>query len=1475
MITDDSVAIIGAACLVPGAINRKQFWANCKSPNSQLSEVLSEEQALALLGLNEPQFAGQIPDVKVDSNNFGIPKNEFEQLDNSQALALYAANECLSDAGYGRGMGNLSNTSIYIDINASIYANTQVPPNQETPHNLIVPLLSSVFGLHAHGFAIDVGQSGGLASVYQGMEALRAGQCDMALVGGIGIGQSVSHLANLKTINKQSKLQDANDTDATNITCGDAVAILLLKPYADALRDNNRMLAVIHGAGAVSYSPGSAPELHVDGLLLAMRQAYKHINYKNVDLIQSVNIDSLPSGRIEREAIKTQYSDLTKPPYIVNNYFQLGYLGAATANVGLISIVEALQSKIIPPMCLSEEATDNIKKAGAHVTKEALPWENNDERYAAINSFTNGGRYYHFVLGTGPEVAKDWTHPADSVQTQQATADDNSHEQNANTAQGDSFTLISSQLSSELSGFFEDEINLNDSNVEGDQALKQLLRTQSDRVEVQFESFLKTYSEAAVAISSLSRDVRRYQKMLSEEFVSEQFTNKVADIEKHQDIAVSLMESTLNVFDKQLDKLIGNKQGIGHHLDNNDVEVPQNLLNEEIDDPLSQSSDLEDVRKMSREEVLEKVIFLLAEKTGYPSEVIEPEMDLETDLGIDSISRLEIFGEIYARFLVDVDDFMAASEIFTIEEIADFVITSAIEGDIDNKPAISQRSLMSRFNPAMKTLEIERYNCELRFLPHPDQVTDLLIQGVCIVVNDGAGLSDCLSEQLRARGVQVHQLNYDSFYDEELQDTDENLIKDYMRNLADEYGMIGALLYLHPDTLTENSIELRYSERDYQRMETHYLVSKQIHPYLIESAKLGRAYHLGVSRMDGQLGCATKENHTTGYGLVQAALHGLAKTLQQEWSSVACKSVDIEASVSVEQTSNLILAELYGTDWLTGNVAYRDNQRFTLEAILAEAKSDAIIKVPTKDDLFLVLGGSRGITAICLIKMAACFGCQFIIVGRSPLDVHKRHSEESGEGHQDEEQGGFSAIQKTLDEIDAAGGRAEYCQADITDSTAFKSIIATQLQGRKISGIIHGAGNINDKALVQKTMDDYRPVFDSKVRGLQNLLSVVDLEYLQYALFFTSISGFFGNMGQSDYAMANEVLNKSIGELSSIAPNLQVARSINWGPWEGGMMDPQLQAVYANITGIISYEYGAQAFINEFTADNHCKQVLYNGFATHPLLKTLYSLRSVEVHRNQLRQWYANSTTVDSPILVRWEDYLNWIKTLTEEFAPGYSFNNISDIKMTSHAYHSFMDTDTLVMYVEPQMCQPGMERLSIQVTIFRSVRQGIPLFSGLLCLSLKPLVTQLEFNMIADENLHLRGDELYQKYLFSIVNSNQYIDHFPVFDMVRFRAVCVLSSENMATNRQGKLDVLTIECVMQASQLWIRHFLLKPANLLSSKGVALQKTVRFDHSFSVYGFVKNISKKSVSLDLHLIDDIDGTVCFQGFDMVFQVTNDA
>ena len=334
--------------------------------------------------------------------------------------------------------------------------------------------------------------------------------------------------------------------------------------------------------------------------------------------------------------------------------------------------------------------------------------------------------------------------------------------------------------------------------------------------------------------------------------------------------------------------------------------------------------------------------------------------------------------------------------------------------------------------------------------------------------------------------------------------------------------------------------------------------------------------------------------------------------------------------------------------------------------------------------VFVVSGGAKGITAQCVIKLAENYPCKWILLGRSEFCEHeptwaqgcveesklkKRILEnllQQGKKPTPAEVqkiykkiASGRKIKKTLQAIRQLGREVDYLSVDITDADALEQKLADAVKRMgAITGIIHGAGNLADKLIENKTQQDFETVVTTKVKGLENLLRCVPLRQLQYLMLFSSVAGFYGNAGQTDYALANEILNKSAHLVKLNHPQCRVI-AINWGPWESGMVNPALKKAFADRNiAIISVESGTQMLAQEIAQLNSqsSPQVIIGSPLPLPTCKVDSQLRTHRIRRQltvEANPFLGDHVIGGYPVLP-FTCALSWMSTLPEQLYPGY-----------------------------------------------------------------------------------------------------------------------------------------------------------------------------------------------------------------------------
>ena len=149
-------------------------------------------------------------------------------------------------------------------------------------------------------------------------------------------------------------------------------------------------------------------------------------------------------------------------------------------------------------------------------------------------------------------------------------------------------------------------------------------------------------------------------------------------------------------------------------------------------------------------------------------------------------------------------------------------------------------------------------------------------------------------------------------------------------------------------------------------------------------------------------------------------------------------------------------------------------------------------------------------------------------------------------------------VRRNLERLRACGSRVEYAHVDVRDFARLGVVVNgwRRLFGEPV-GLIHGAGLIRDKLIRDKSLESFDRVLDTKLDGALNVARLLRPESLRFSVFFSSIAGRFGNRGQSDYAAANESLNKLAIWLDRRWPGRVVAPI--WGPWSGVGMVSDLE----------------------------------------------------------------------------------------------------------------------------------------------------------------------------------------------------------------------------------------------------------------------------------------------------------------------------
>jgi hypothetical protein len=240
-------------------------------------------------------------------------------------------------------------------------------------------------------------------------------------------------------------------------------------------------------------------------------------------------------------------------------------------------------------------------------------------------------------------------------------------------------------------------------------------------------------------------------------------------------------------------------------------------------------------------------------------------------------------------------------------------------------------------------------------------------------------------------------------------------------------------------------------------------------------------------------------------------------------------------------------------------------------------------------------------------------------------------------------------IRATLADLQAAGSPVRYAAVDVRDAAGVAAAVAAAVAAHgPVRGLIHGAGILADKRLAEKTDAQWDLVWSTKVDGLAALLAGVDPAALRCAAVFSSIAGRRGNRGQVDYAAANEVIGRM---LRASFPGF--AKVLDWGPWDGGMVGPELARQFAaGGHGLVPLRAGARACADELCRPGAVEVVLEGA---RPARGTM-PIRVAGAPR-----WLADHTIGETPVIPI-ARVVGWFTALAREAHPEAEILEVRDL---------------------------------------------------------------------------------------------------------------------------------------------------------------------------------------------------------------------
>ncbi|MEK6278967.1 MAG: amino acid adenylation domain-containing protein [Acidobacteriota bacterium] len=427
------VAIIGMAGRFPGAANLEEFWQNLRQGVESIREFSEEEVRAAgvseqLLRQDRYVRAGAILDGVdlFDAEFFGITPREAEIMDPQQRLFLECAWETIENAGYDAAsyplpigvFAGLSMNTYLPRLYASITStgdlnNTQVQLGNDK--DFVSTRVSYKLGLTGPSLTVQTACSTSLVAVHLACQSLLAGECSIALAGGVSLRfpQKGGYLFQEGGIKSPDGHCRAFDARAAGTVGGSGVGLVLLKPLTAALTDGDAIYAVIKGSainndGALKVGY-TAPSVTGQATVIAEAQAMAGVSPETISYIEAHGTGTPLGDPIEVAALRQAFgkeNGLGHYCALGSVKTNIGHLDAAAGVAGLIKTVLSLNHQELAPTLHYERPNPEIdfERSPFYVNAELNPWPRTEgrPRRAGVSSFGIGGTNAHVVLEEAP-----------------------------------------------------------------------------------------------------------------------------------------------------------------------------------------------------------------------------------------------------------------------------------------------------------------------------------------------------------------------------------------------------------------------------------------------------------------------------------------------------------------------------------------------------------------------------------------------------------------------------------------------------------------------------------------------------------------------------------------------------------------------------------------------------------------------------------------------------------------------------------------------------------------------------------------------------------------------------------------------------------------------------------------------------------------------------------------------------------------
>jgi acyl transferase domain-containing protein len=577
----------------------------------------------------------------------------------------------------------------------------------------------------------------------------------------------------------------------------------------------------------------------------------------------------------------------------------------------------------------------------------------------------------------------------------------------------------------------------------------------------------------------------------------------------------------------------------------------------------------------SADEVIEQVRSIVAQMTGYPTDLLEPDLDLEADLGIDTVKQAEVFANVRGHYHVERDPNLKLRDFPTLRHVARWVRErSAGAATAAAATAAASPAAAKPAAPPVVQGDLRAVDALPRRLPMPSlrpPAKQCLPTGVklgsarVVVMADEGGVAKALVKKLAKAGAEVLELA-------------PGLTTEALSTQLAQWQAAGPIagVYWLPALDAEGDLSAMdlaaWREALRRRVKTLYTTMRALFdasPFLVAATRLGGRHGYDPEGATHPMG---------------GAVVGFAKSYRKERPDASIvKAVDFADAAKAAAVADQLMEETLCDPGCVEIGRSGEQQRVGIafvEAPLPALDDQTAVRSGTalgKDSVFVVTGAAGSIVSAITADLAVASGGTFHLLDLTPApdrndrDVAAFRSDRDGLKAtlaQRLKAAGekatpvaierelarlerLSAALTAVQAVEAAGGRAHYHSVDLTQADAVARVMAeVRAASGRIDVLLHAAGLEISRNLPEKEPREFDLVFDVKSDGWFNVIRGAGDLPIGAAIVFSSVAGRFGNQGQTDYAAANDLLCKITSHWRRSRPPTR-AIALDWTAWGG------------------------------------------------------------------------------------------------------------------------------------------------------------------------------------------------------------------------------------------------------------------------------------------------------------------------------------